>query len=181
MNRPFESVARVAPRRRFPRLLAALLWPALAGLGCAPAVGPEPGAPGSGGSGMTGSGGNGSGGASGSGGSSGAPCDAPNRVFKPSCAGAECHSAGSLNGVFAVDDPELSLIGREPAFSTGNDCSDEFFINPSAPLAGALFKRVMGTACGRRMPLSAADGNMNPPPPADYVECIRSWATSKLR
>ncbi|MBC8132652.1 MAG: hypothetical protein H7X95_06695 [Deltaproteobacteria bacterium] len=48
------------------------------------------------------------------------------------------------------------------------------------PPEGALFKRIKGTSCGRKMPLAATDGNVNPAPPADYVECITSWAASKL-
>lgn len=174
MNTPAAPVRSSSPPRSQPRTPVALTLSL--GIACLAMLAGCPGslegdfpAPGSlsGSGGMTGSGSGGMTG-SGSGGSMGNVCDAPNRIFKPTCGGGACH--GIISPLIAVDDPSGVLIDK----MAGSVCSETKYVNPTKPASGVLIKRLTGTDCGAQMP------SLLPPLSADDLKCVTDWIESKL-
>jgi hypothetical protein len=97
-------------------------------------------------------------------------------VLVPSCGKVACHAPGPGYGDFVTD--PASLIGRRSIFgAVGSICRDRALIEPTLPVRGLLFDRLLYDACGpgTRMPMAPA-----PRLTEAEIQCLVSWATALI-
>jgi hypothetical protein len=114
-------------------------------------------------------------GGAGAGNGGGNVCDAYQTVFLQKCTGSNCHEEGSINGVFAGDNPPAAADLVNQASSRGEPCG--VLVDPDDTSNSLILLMVEGTqdpfAC---FPLSMPLGANDPLTP-DELECVEDWLT----
>lgn len=146
------------------------------------APGATGGATGTGSGGTNGGGTGGSPTQAGTGGSSmpaNCPTDMP-MAIATSCGGGSCHDPGFASVWQDLVSPGVaSRLINKPARASMMCNGETLLVRPSKPAAGVLFERLNTATCGlQKMP--PATMNPNPLPPANFVDCLKTWLEPQL-
>jgi hypothetical protein len=123
-----------------------------------------------------GSGGSGSpvgGGGSGSGSGGGDVCDAYTTIFLQKCTGGNCHSEGSINGVFAGDEAPAAADLVDVVSSRGEECG--VLVDPGDTENSLILQMVEGTQGASCFPVQMPIGFDNLSD--NELGCLTEWLT----